>query len=541
VSRARRVLAVALACAAAAAPAACARPQTGAPGAPRTLRIGLTSEPSSLNPLFALDDYTNVVDRLVFDVLVTVDSSGNRLVPRLAREVPTLANGGISKDGKTVVYHLRRNVRWQDGVPFTSADVAFSYAAIMNPANNVPNRHGYDEIASVATPDRYTVVVHLKRPYAPAVTTLFSDNEPSPILPAHLLARYPDLNRVPFDAHPVGTGPYKVVRWDRGSGIELVANDGYYLGKPKIPRISVRFVGDENTVVNMMRTHELDVFAEMSPNAYGQIRNVAGVRTALSDVHGASNILINTTRRDLKDVRVRRAIAAAIDKAAIVRNFTYGGATPATEDLPSFMWAFDPAARPPAYDPAAARALLRAAGWKPGPNGVVFKDGRPLAPTFAYAENNVAARLIAVQIQSYLKAVGIDVELKGYTTQTMFAPYSQGGIYQGGRFDLAWYTMTLGIDPDASGRFTCGAIPPNGQNYARYCSAAMDAAQLAGLRGVTRAARRKAYAASQELLARDVPIVFVYWPKNFDACDARLRNFAPNPVVSTWNVQDWSF
>jgi len=535
----RRAAASALALAlTSAALAGCTR---GERAAPPVLRIGMTTEPGSLSPLFALDDYTNVVDRLVFDPLVTADASGNRLVPRLAREVPSLANGGISKDGRTITYRLRRDVRWHDGVPFTSRDVAFSYAAIMNPANNVPNRHGYDQIAAVTTPDRYTVVVHLKRPYAPALTTLFGDEEPSPILPAHLLARYHDLNRVAFNEHPVGTGPYEVVRWDRGQSVELVANDAYYLGKPKIARVSIRFVPDENTLVNQMRTHELDVAAELSVNAYGEIKDVSGVRETLTPTHGASNVLLNVTRPALRDVRVRRAIAAAIDKAAIVRNFTFGAGTVATADLPSFMWAYDPAARPPRYDPAAARALLRDAGWTPSPRGIVEKHGRPLALTLAYAQNNVAARLIALQIQSYLDAIGIDLQLKGYTTQMMFGAYSAGGIYQSGRFDLAWYTMTLGIDPDASGRFTCAAIPPNGQNYSRYCSAAMDAAQDAGLSTFDRAERRRAYARSQELLARDVPIVFVYWPKNVDAYDARLHGFAPNPVVSTWNAQEWSF
>jgi len=101
--------------------------------------------------------------------------------------------------------------------------------------------------------------------------------------------------------------------------------------------------------------------------------------------------------------------------------------------------------------------------------------------------------------------------------------------------------MTLGIDPDSSGRFTRGAIPPNGQNYSRYCSAAMDAAQTAGLTSYGRRERKRAYAASQDLLARDVPIAFVYWPKDVEAYNPRLRGFAPNPVTPTWNAQDWLF
>jgi peptide/nickel transport system substrate-binding protein len=205
------------------------------------------------------------------------------------------------------------------------------------------------------------------------------------------------------------------------------------------------------------------------------------------------------------------------------------------------MWANDPHLHVIAYDPAHARALLRAAGWVPGPDGIVTREGRRLALEFAYAQNNITSRLIVVGIQAYLRAVGIDVSVKGYSTQQMFAGYGAGGIYQSGNFDLAWYTMTLGIDPDSSGRFTCGAFPPHGQNYSRYCSAEMDAAQNAGLDTLDEARRKVAYARSQELLVRDVPIVFVFWPKNVDAYDARLKGFDPNPVTPTWNAQEWSF
>ncbi len=511
-----------------------------AAAAGQVLRIGMTTEPNSLSPLFSLNDYEQFVDRLAFDVLVTVGSDGRTLLPRLAAQVPTLANHGVSADGKTITYHLRRNVRWQDGVPFTSADVKFSYDALMNPANNVPNRHGYDEIRDVRTPDRYTVVFDMKRAYAPAITNLFGDEAPNPILPSHLLGKYPDLNRVPFNQLPVGTGPFRVERWDHGQSVELVANDDYYLGKPKLRRISVRFIPDEATMIDQLRTHELDLFTQGSVNAFRQIKSLPGIAYVLVDNHGASNVLLNNTRPMLKDVRVRRAIAAAIDKKTIVERFTAGAGTVATEDLPSFMWAYDPKVRAGSYDPARARALLRAAGWQPGPGGTVQKNGAPLDLVFAYAQNNVTARLISVQIQAYLAAVGIGVELKGYNGSMMFAPLSAGGVYQGGNFDLAWYTMTLGIDPDSSGRFTCGAVPPNGQNYSRYCNKEMDAAQFAGLATFDQNARKRAYAKSQELLARDVPIVFVFWPKDSEAFDQRLHGFAPNPITPAWNAQEWS-
>ncbi|MBV9102978.1 MAG: peptide ABC transporter substrate-binding protein [Candidatus Eremiobacteraeota bacterium] len=505
----------------------------------RVLRVGMTTEPNSLNPMFALNDYENFVDRFIFDVLVSVDPSGRRFVPRLASEVPTQSNGGISRDGLSITYHLRRGVRWQDGAPFTSRDVVFSFSALMNPANNVPNRRGYDEIRSVNAHDPYTVVVRLKRPYAPAVAELFSDEAPNGILPAHLLARERDLNRLDFNSHPIGTGPFRLLRWNRGQSVELERFDGYYGGTPKTKRVSIRFIPDEATMIDQLRTGELDVFAEGSVNAYGQLRSLPHLRIYLVDIHGASNVLINMTRPQFADVRVRRAIAYAIDKRAIVERFTFGSGTVATEDLPSFMWAYTPNVRRYDYDPSAARSLLREAGWRAGSDGLVTKNGSRLTAVMAFAQNNATARLVSVQIQSDLRAIGIDVELKGYNSAMMFAAYAAGGIYQGGHFDLAWYTMTLGVDPDSASRFSCYAIPPNGQNYSRYCNAEMDAAQADGLRYYDSARRKRAYARSQQLLARDVPIVFVFWPKDVEVASDRVYGMAPNPVVPSWNAEKW--
>jgi len=162
-------------------------------------------------------------------------------------------------------------------------------------------------------------------------------------------------------------------------------------------------------------------------------------------------------------VRLRHGIAAAIDKRAIVRKLAFGAGTVASEDLPSFMWAYDARVRAESYDPVRARALLAAAGWRPGADGIAYKNGRRLGLVFAYALNNETARLIVLQIQSYLRAVGIDVQLKGYNSALMFAPYAAAA-------SISAATSTWLVHDDAGrrsgriGRFTSGAVPPHGQN-----------------------------------------------------------------------------
>jgi peptide/nickel transport system substrate-binding protein len=533
--RVRQVLAALLAAA-----IAIALPRSAPAARTDVLHIGITAEPNSLMPLFALNDYEQFVERFIFDVLVTAAPDGRSFIPRLASEVPTIANGGVSKDGLTVTYKLRRNVRWHDGTPFNSDDVKFSFAAIMSPANNVPDRHGYDQVRSVDTPDKYTVVFHFKAPYAPAVSTIFSDGNPGAIVPAHLLRSLPNLNTIPFNAAPVGTGPYTFVRWTRGSSIELAANPNYYLGVPKIAKIEVRFFPDESTAINELRTGEIDAYTVGSETAYGQIKRIPSIVPVLTPIHGAANILVNMTEPIFSDVRVRRAIAFAIDKQAIVTRFTFGAAKVATADLPDFMWAYNPNVMRYPYDPAKSAALFRAAGWTPGADGVLSRGGKRFSIVLAYPVQSATARLVATTVQSYLRAAGVDAQLKGYPNNLMYGPYAAGGVYQTAKFDLAIYTMTFGVDPEAAARFECRTIPPNGLNYSRYCERAMDAAQEAGLRSPDQTVRKRAYGASQALLARDLPLVFLYWPSDVDAHSSRLEGYRPNPLTASWNAHEWS-
>lgn len=176
---------------------------------PGTVRIAIQAPPNTLNPLLASNTTESMLTRLTNDLLVSVDATGRNEVPMLAAQVPTLANGGISRDGLTITYKLRHNVLWHDGVQFTSKDVKFTWAAIMNSRNNVISRTGYELVRSVDTPDPYTVVFHMKQRFSPAVNTLFGESDnPYTIVPAHLLAQYPDLNKVPYNTKPVGTGPF---------------------------------------------------------------------------------------------------------------------------------------------------------------------------------------------------------------------------------------------------------------------------------------------------------------------------------------------
>jgi peptide/nickel transport system substrate-binding protein len=523
--------------------AGCSQPAaTGPTPAPRELlNVAMTGAPETLNPILSTSQFEIQAEMLALDPLVATDPEG-RDVPILAATVPTLENGGISPDGLTITYHLRHGVVWQDGASFGSRDVRFTWRAIMNPDTAVSTRHGYDDIASVDTPDTYTAVFHLKRRFAPAVHTFFAHSDsPIAILPAHILERYRNLNDVPFNSRPIGTGPYQIVRWQRGDRIEYVANDRYFLGKPGLRRIVVHLIPDENTVIEQMRTHEIDWFVQASPRVYPQLRSIPGIDVRLVSFNGVDSLIFNTKREPFADPRLRRAVGLAIDKSALVRKVTYDTTLAATEDLPSFMWAFNPRAGTTRRDVSAARAMLESAGWYAGTDGIRIKGGRRLTLGIAFRTDSLTDRNRGVVIASMLREAGIEVDLKGYTTTLLYAPAGENGILASGNYDAGLETWYAGVDPDDSSQLLCDQVAPRGYNWSRYCNSDLDAAEHLALASYDRATRKRAYARVQAILAANAPYVYLWWPRQIEAVSDRLQNFRPNGIVEDWNAYAWRF
>ncbi len=496
------------------------------------LRVAVSGLPRTLNPILATTTFESLLGRLGSSILVTADAGG-RFVPDLAREVPTRTNGGISSDGLTIVYRLRRGVRWHDGAPFSSRDVKFTFEAIMNPRNDVISRHGYDVVRRVDTPDDATVVFHLKRPFAPFVATVFGESDsPYGILPAHLLARYPSLNDVAFNGAPIGTGPFRVVRWRRSDRVEYEAFPGYFRGRPKLRRIVVRLVPDENTEITLLRTHEVDWIVEASVNAYKVLRGLPATRIELTRINGYQGLLMNTARGPTADPRVRRAIALGLDRRALTDRLTFGSGVPAVADLPTWLGAFDARLAATPYDPDAARKLLAAAGYGPGK--------KRLTLGLYFDLTTAINRLASVQVQAALGRLGIDVRTNPQLNTMLYAAYGANGTLTRGRYDLALYPWVAGVDPDDSSQFTCNSRGANGYNQSGYCSAAMDDAQRVALVSYDPAARRRAYDRIERLLLADAPLAFLWWPRNVHALSPQFHGFAPNPVNEAWNAWEWS-
>jgi len=497
---------------------------------PGTLRIGINTAPTNLNPIYSTAGTEAFVESLVFDGLVYALPDGT-IEPVLATTVPTTANGGISHDGLTITYHLRHDVHWQDGAPFTSADVAFTQAAIMNPANNVVVRQPYDHVVRIDTPDRFTVIVHLKAPYAPFVINWNA----SAVLPAHLLAGKHDLNNDPFNGAPIGTGAFRMTRWDRGNSISLTANPAYFDGPPGLQRIEVVLFPDTAPEEIAIRTHQIDWLFEPDAPAAAQLENDPDVRIERLDVNEEDGVYINVTRALMRDVRVRRALSLAIDRAGLAAKLGHGYLVAATGDIPSFLWAYDSSLRAP-YDPARARALLDAAGWKPGADGIRTRNGTRLTLTYLFATGLPLQAGYAVQIAASLRAIGVDVQLKSLAPNILYASNGPGF---GGDFDLS-YTPWYGLpDPDDSQLFLCANVAPRGNNWSRWCNPEFEKWTTIALTHVDRATRKAAYAHVERVILDDVPEIVTDWRIDAEPISIDLRGFRDHDTYARpyrWSI-----
>ena len=226
--------------------------------AEKTITMGMWQPIPTLNTLMTAET-GNVVSasRLVLRGLLFLDAEANP-VGDLATEVPTLENGGVSSDGKTITFKLRPGVTWHDGEPVTAEDVKFTWETIMNPDSGVVSRYGYDVIQAIDTPDEGTVVVQFKSPFAPW-QTLFDV-----ILPKHVLENETDLPNAEFNQLPIGFGPFKISENVQGDHMSFEAFDGYWQGRPKIDRLFIRFFGDATAMLQALKAKETDLAWQVS-------------------------------------------------------------------------------------------------------------------------------------------------------------------------------------------------------------------------------------------------------------------------------------
>ena len=478
------------------------------------LRIAQSAEPRSLDPLLLTGAPAEEIGGLLYSYLLRVDDRG-MLVPDLALRVPSIANGDISADGMTIVYRLRSGVRWHDGALFSAADVIATYRAVMDPRNPVPTRLGFDRIRTIEAPDPLTLRVRLRVPFAPFLTYFF-EPENYPILPAHVLAATPVLAASALDRAPIGTGPYRLARWKRGDVLELHANPTYFGGAPHIARLDVHFIASAQTIVQELRTGELDAAFAVDPSYAEQLRANPKLRIVAAPIYGIESLTFQTTDAALRDVRVRRALAAIFDFPRATARARHRSLSTADAARGLFTWAY--------------RAQAHAS---------VERVPLPATLTLAIDASRSSDRAVAIFLQDDARRAGVALAIVPYAPHLLYAPATERGPLESGRFQLALHAILTGADPETAWLLACDQQPPVGFNISRYCNREVDTALADALGTFDRPKRIRDYARVQAAVARDLPFITAWQTKDIHAIPRGLRGFSPSPETPFFGVERW--
>lgn len=491
------------------------------------LRIVQTQDFTSLNPAYVSGLGGQELATLLYSYLVRIDDRG-RLVPDVARAVPTIGNGGVSRNGLTITYHLRGGVMFSDGRRLTAQDVAYTIDRVAKTGSDVPSRLGFDDVVDVAALDPLTVRVHLRKPFAPIVIYLCGPGNAIPILP-----------RYGFGTAPVGSGPYVVERWQRGDQLVLRANPLYYRGRPSIDRLVIRIAASSETALQMIDAGDVDAYVNADDSQYQQLRGQSRLRVDQVPIDGTGALFFNTQDAALHDPRVRRAFAMAIDARAVVDKTLRGNRRSEAPGRGLFQWAYDERAfAMPRFDPGGAAKLLDSAGYVPGADGVRAKDGHRIAVDLIVRSDRPSTAEIATQIQAAERAIGVGVSILHYPVSTIVAP--NGPLY-GGTYQVALFRFMAGFDPDVTDQFNCDRIPPDGFNKARYCNRRLDVLLARAASTYDVPTRIRLYRRIQSVLARDLPLDVLYQVVSINAFPKALKGQTTAITSPFWNVGAWRF
>ena len=561
-----------------------------------TLNVGRGQDPSGLMPYSSNTLVGSNFLAAVFNGLTKRDEA-DKVLPDLATYVPTLENGGAyyvgTGDDKRLVvkYKLKHGIKWQDGQELTSNDVVYTYKLVLDPDFPAVDRTFFEKISSLDNPDKYTLIVNYltwkeaaaliardKDTYSFLQSYVDAKNPVSDplynegfgfVLPEHFLSKTSaaDVAGLPWASTPWGTGPYYVTEFKPNQSITMKINQNYNVTatKPVIGTIFSPYDKDNKQLPVKIDTGALDLTTSESftPDLIpaGQASEAKGAKLYVKPYYGYDHIDFNTTKAPFDDVKVRQAVAYALDRNAI-NQALFGGTITLlnSPDSPTNWASVDNADNKSKYatlvnavpkygfDQAKAKALLDDAGWKlNATTGIREKAGKPLKVTFLTTTKAYRIKLADIQ-QQQLKAVGIDSTGSPQAAAQVFADPPDGPLYTGayGDYGMVEFGWGGGTDEPKTGLglFGCSNVPSDannhsGQNDMFYCSKDFDtvAGKADGLLGHT-PDRAQLYLQAQAILMKDLPTIPLF---NIPSIYLAKKNLSfhghPNGTLIDW--QDW--
>ncbi len=502
--------------------------------------VGLSQEPTVFNPLRPGIEVDRGVHYALYDSLWRVDERG-QFVANLAAELPTMKNGGISKDGLTYTIKLKPGITWHDGHKLTAHDVSFTHDLILNPKFSAFSKIGHDIVASVETPDDLTVRVKLKEPFAPFMTS-WSDTF---IVPAHLLESVADPNTAEFNTKPVGSGAFKFGSRVAGDHLVLQANPAYHGGAPALERVIMKYIPDLTVLYTQFKTGAVDItgLQGISAEFYAESKSLPGVSILVHPTASVEYIYFNHGKPQFHELAVRQALYHAMDKKAMIDQIYYGVPKPTESYLPPTSWAYNGSLAKHEFNAGKARAILDEAGWKPGPDGIRAKNGVRLSFTNSTTAGNKLREQSQALLQQNWRAIGVDMQINNMPAAVVWGEY-----YTKSKYDtlMVGVQYSVGSDPDCLNRIGSKYIPAetgSGRNVLQYKNAQLDRALEDGVREIDRAKRRALYLRAQEIMRADLPFLPIFTYARIEGVKAGLVNYKlnSNTFTNTWNMHEWGW
>lgn len=492
-----------------------------------TIVVGSIGEPTVLIPMLAGDSPSHEVAGLVFNGLVKYDKDLT-LIGDLAE------SWDISKDGLTITFHLRKGVRWTDGVEFTAEDVLFGYKTIIDEKTPTAYSEDFKQVKKADVLDKYTFRVTYEKPFAPALSSWGNLT----VLPGHLLEGK-DITKSELGRNPIGMGPFKFVKWTPGQELLLEANPDYFEGRPYIQRYIYRIIPDLATMFLELQAGGID-WMGLTPIQYTRQTNTPYFKREFKKyrypVAAYTYMGFNLKHPWFKDIKIRQAIAYSIDKGEIVDGVLFGLGNPSTGPYVPNTWPYNPNVKRYEYNPEKARRLLNEAGWRDTDgDGILDKDGRPFEFTILTNQGNSLRVRTATIIQWRLGMMGIKVNIRTLEWSTFINEFIDKR-----RFEVVILGWSIGLDPDQYDIWHSSKTKEKEFNFVSYSNPEVDELLEKGRRTFDIDKRKRAYYRIQEILAEEVPYIFLYVPDATPIVHARFHGIDPAPIIGMgYNIHKW--
>lgn len=483
------------------------------------------AEPVNLIPFFAADSASLEISKLVFNGLVKYDKD--------LKITGDLAESFEVKDGGLrIVFRLRKNVKWQDGAPFTAADVEFTLKKLKDPDTPTPYGGDFEKVDSLKVLDDYTVEVDYKEPFSPGLASWAMG-----IIPKHLLEKE-DLLKTAFARNPVGTGPYILKKWKTGQRLELRANRNYFEGMPYVARYVYRIIPDQATTFLELETENLDSVG-LTPLQFKRQTDTAFFKSKYAKYRypsfGYTYLGYNLQNPLFADKRVRKAIGLAIRKQEIVDVTLLGLGRVATGPFLPDSWAHDPGVKATDFDPVLAKRMLAEAGWVDHDgDGFLDRDGRRFSFTILTNQGNEQRKQACEIIQKRLKEIGIDVKIQIVEWGTFLKEFIDKK-----RFDAVLLAWNLSPDPDIFDIFHSSKTRPGEFNFVSYKNEEVDRLLEEGRRLFKEEERAPVYRRIHRIISDDEPYTFLAVPDSLMILHKRFRGPALAPIGIGYNFIRW--